>query len=125
MKLFDTRILIVEDDKDTRMLLKHSLRAIGMIAVSSAVDGAEAIRLLKKEKFDLIICDWNMPIVNGLDVLQAVRSLPNKELPFIMLTAENTAERVMAAMAHGVTDYIVKPWTLDILSNKIEGKVRA
>ena len=101
-------------------MLKASLRAIAPLEVHVATDGAEGIRLLKAGRFDLIVCDWNMPNMSGLEVLQQVRGWDaSRATPFIMLTAESSEDRVLVAIEAGATDYIIKPWTLETLGEKL------
>lgn len=115
-----TKILVIDDDDDTRSMLRFSLKHIGFPNVSLAQDGAEGVRMLETQRFDLILCDWNMPKMSGIEVLKHVRSSPTGKItPFIMLTAEGSKERVMEALEGGVTDYIVKPWTTDTLTAKL------
>jgi two-component system, chemotaxis family, chemotaxis protein CheY len=113
-------ILIVDDHPMTRNMVKAILRGGGFEKILQAEDGHDAIMTIRKEKIDMIICDWNMPTTTGLEVLQEVRSIDGmKELPFIMLTAEAYRENVVAAAKAGVTDYCVKPFTAETLLRKV------
>ena len=117
----DLMILVVDDHPITRNMVKAILKGLGYKNIFQAECGATAIQLLKTEKFELIICDWNMPQMSGLDVLKKVRDMKKyKAIPFLMLTAEAYRENVTAAMQSGVTDYIIKPFTADVLANKID-----
>jgi two-component system chemotaxis response regulator CheY len=116
----DIAILVVDDHASTRDLIKAILRSAGFTRVLQADNGRNALEMLRRERFGLIICDWNMPVLNGLETLKSVRgdaALSN--LPFIMLTAESYSDSLKAAIAAGVSDYIAKPFTADTLLNKI------
>lgn len=120
------RILVVDDYAATRDLIRAILRSVGFTEILQAENGSDAIHLLRAERVDLIICDWNMPQVTGLEVLKTVRSdIILKTVPFIMLTAEAYKESVAAALEAGVTDYIAKPFTADILLGKIASAMSA
>lgn len=113
-------ILVVDDQAMTRTMLKGTLKNLGYDQVISAEDGADALDRLSRDPFDLIICDWNMPVIKGIDVLRRVRADERtKKIPFIMLTAEANIECVKAAVAAGVTDYIAKPFTSEVLAKKV------
>lgn len=113
-------ILVVDDYALTRDMVKSILRQIGFTNVIGAEDGRFALDILSDTKVDLVICDWNMPHMSGLEVLQEIRSKPvHQSLPFLMLTAEAYRENVVEAMKAGVSDYIVKPFTAQTLSDKL------
>jgi two-component system, chemotaxis family, chemotaxis protein CheY len=116
----DLRILVVDDHSLTRTMVRAILKGIGFEQVNQAEGGSTAVEHILNEEVDLVICDWNMPEGNGLELLQSVRSREQyKTLPFIMLTAEAYRENVAAAMKAGVTDYIIKPFTADTLTEKL------
>jgi two-component system chemotaxis response regulator CheY len=116
-----TNILIVDDHTLTRTMVKAILRSLGFENVLQADSGASAVRTVMSEPVDLVICDWNMPEGNGLEVLRTLRADTRfKELPFLMLTAEAYRENVGAAMEAGVSDYVIKPFTADVLVAKLE-----
>lgn len=120
-----SRILIVDDYAATRDLIRAILRSVGFTDIFQAENGHDAIKLLHSERIDLIICDWNMPQVTGLEVLKVIRSdAILKHMPFIMLTAEAYKESVTAALSAGVTDYISKPFTAEILLSKIASAMK-
>lgn len=115
------RILIVDDLGSMRKVLKKLLESIGFSDVSEARDASEALSKLKLERFDLVISDWNMPTMTGLDLLALIRNDPrNREVPFIMLTAVADKESVENAMSGGVSEYLTKPFTQDDLEKKLE-----
>jgi len=115
-----SKILVVDDFESMRKVATAQLRSLGAAHIFQAKDGAEALRLLKQQEIDLILSDWNMPIMTGLELLVAVRA--NKKLchiPFIMITAEAERERVMDAIAKGVNALLVKPYTAGGLAERI------
>lgn len=117
---FQPKILIVDDVQMIRRALKTSLIKAGITGISEAKNGAEAIELLKQEKFDLIICDWEMPEVSGIETLRYVRQdEQHKEVPFVMVTSVAEPDKIRQAMLDGVSDYIVKPVKPDLFLGKI------
>ncbi|MCZ7587082.1 MAG: response regulator [Deltaproteobacteria bacterium] len=116
----DLRIITVDDYNTMRRIIKNLLGQLGYKSVLEAEDGRAALDVLKHEKVDLIISDWSMPKMTGLDLLKAVRSDPDlKNTPFIMITAEGDRERIVAAVQAGVSNFIVKPFTAETLGDKI------
>ncbi|MBZ4681676.1 response regulator [Thermodesulfobacterium sp.] len=117
----DLKILVVDDFATMRKIIKNILTQLGFKNILEADDGSSALELLKKEKIDLIISDWNMPKMSGLDLLKAVRNDPNlKDILFVMVTAEAQKDNVIEAIKHGVNQYIVKPFTPETLKEKLE-----
>ena len=120
-----SRILIVDDMQSLRDLLKAYLRRIGYRQISEAVDGRDAYQLMIAAKvtgapFDLVISDWNMPVMDGLEFLKLVRNTPEwKTIPFLLLTTENEKNKVMEAVMAGVSNYMVKPVEEDTLKDKL------
>ena len=115
------RILVVDDFASMRNIIKGLLNQIGFQNIEEAKDGSTALEKLKIGKFDLVICDWNMPKVPGIEVLKAIRNDPRlKDLPFLMVTAKAKKDNVMEAVKAGVNQYIVKPFTAETLQKKIE-----
>ncbi len=115
------RILVVDDFATMRKVIKNLLKQAGYNNIVEAEDGAEALKTLKSVNVDFVISDWNMPNMNGLEFLKAVRAdgdLSSK--PFLMVTAEALQDNVVLAVKAGVSDYIVKPFTAEVLSEKIE-----
>ena len=120
------KILVVDDFATMRKIIKNLLKQAGYNNIVEAEDGAEALKVLKSEKADFIISDWNMPNMNGLEFLKAVRADSEfSGLPFLMVTAEGLKENVVLAIKAGVSGYIVKPFTADVLSEKIEKTVKS
>ena len=115
------KILIVDDFATMRRILKNILKQLGFVNISEADDGTTALEQLKSGHFDLIISDWNMPKMTGLDLLKNVRSSDGlKDVPFLMVTAEAQKQNVIDAVQAGVTNYVVKPFTAEAISEKLE-----
>ena len=120
-------ILVVDDFSTMRRIVKNVLRQLGYVNIIEADDGTTAVEVLRKEKIHFIISDWNMPQMSGLELLKTVRTTEEwKDLPFLMVTAEGQKEHVIEAVKHRVSNYIVKPFTPETLTEKInkifEGK---
>lgn len=114
------RILTVDDYKTMLRIIGNLLRQLKFENIDEALNGADALELLKHTKYDLIISDWNMEPMNGMELLKAVRADPQlKHIPFIMVTAESKTENVIAAKQAGVTNYIVKPFNAETLRLKL------
>ena len=114
-------ILIVDDYATMRRILRNVLRKLGYSQFIEADDGVTALEQLKKQKIDMIVCDWNMPKMSGLELLKIVRSSNEyKEIPFIMVTAEAQKKNVIDAVKAGVSNYIVKPFTEEQIAQKLE-----
>lgn len=115
------KILIVDDFSTMRRIIKNILKQLGYSNIIEADDGSSALTLLKKDKIDFIVSDWNMPKMSGLDLLKVIRSDEKlKSIPFLMVTAEAQKEKIMKALQEGVDNYIVKPFTAEILKEKID-----
>ena len=114
-------VLIVDDYKTMLRINRNLLKQIDFHNVEEAMDGAEALTRLRTGNFGLIISDWNMAPMTGLQLLQEVRADARlKATPFIMITAESKTENVIAAKQAGVSNYIVKPFNAETLRDKIE-----
>jgi two-component system chemotaxis response regulator CheY len=114
-------VLIVDDYKTMLRIIRNLLKQIEFNNVEEASDGAEALGKLRSGNFGLVISDWNMAPMTGLQLLQEVRADGRlKQTPFIMITAESKTENVVAAKAAGVSNYIVKPFNAETLKDKIE-----
>lgn len=119
----DTRIkiLVVDDFSTMRRIIKNLLRDIGFGNISEADDGLTALPALKGGDFDLLITDWNMPGMTGLELLKAIRADPKlRPLPVLMVTAEAKREQIIEAAQAGVNGYIVKPFTAQTLKEKLD-----
>ena len=117
---FNMRVLVVDDFSTMRRIVKNTLRQIGFNQIEEAEDGQKAFDRLMSEKFDFVVSDWNMPNMTGIDLLRKVRAEASlKHLPFLMVTAEAKQENVVEAIKAGVSNYIVKPFTVATLQEKI------
>ena len=119
----DMKILVVDDFSTMRRIIKNLLRDLGFNNTSEADDGLTALPMLKTGKFDLLVTDWNMPGMQGIDLLKAVRADEDeslKNIPVLMVTAEQKKEQIVEAAQAGVNGYIVKPFTALILKEKLE-----
>ena len=115
------KILIVDDFATMRRIVKNLLRDLGYKNTSEADDGSTALPMLKSGEFDFVITDWNMPNMQGIDLLQAIRTDEKlKKLPVLMVTAEAKREQIVRAAGAGVNGYVVKPFTAETLKMKIE-----
>lgn len=118
------RILIVDDLEFPRMVIRNMLHDLGYEShnnILEAANGLDAFKMLQESRIDLIICDWVMPVMTGLELLQKMRATPElAKTPFIMLTAEAEKKNIMGAIKAGVSQYIVKPFTAETLYQKIE-----
>jgi len=115
------KILVVDDLPTTRLFIKRLLKKIGFEHIILAEDGESALNELKNTTFDLILSDWQMPHMNGLELLNSVRkNASHRNVPFIMITTETEKEKVIEAMKAGVDQYMIKPLNMDVLREKIE-----
>jgi len=114
------RILLVDDFSTMRRIIRNILKQIGYENVDEAEDGQQALVKLKAEKFDFVVSDWNMPNMTGIELLQAIKSDSGlKDIPVLMVTAETEKEKVLEAVQSGVNSYIVKPFTAEVLMEKM------
>jgi len=115
------RILVVDDFATMRRIIRGILNRLGYKNVDEAQEGQLALEKLKSGSYGLVVCDWNMPVMTGLELLKAVRADSRlKKTPFLMVTAEAKKENIVDAIRAGVTNYIVKPFTEDVLARKLE-----
>ncbi len=115
------KILIVDDFSTMRRIVKNLLRDLGFTNTQEADDGQTALPMLQSGDFDFLVTDWNMPGMQGIDLLKNVRADPNlKDLPVLMVTAEAKREQIVEAAQAGVNGYIVKPFTAGTLKEKID-----
>jgi two-component system chemotaxis response regulator CheY len=114
-------VLIVDDYKTMLRIIRNLLKQIDFNNVDEATDGAEALAKMRASNYGLVISDWNMQPMTGLQLLQEVRADARlKQMPFIMITAESKTENIIAAKQAGVSNYIVKPFNAETLKEKIE-----
>jgi two-component system, chemotaxis family, chemotaxis protein CheY len=116
----DMSILIVDDYRTMLKIVRGLLQQLGFLNVDEATDGKAAYDLIRGKDYGLVISDWNMQPMTGIELLKKVRSEPRTaKLPFIMVTAEAKAENVVAARQAGVNNYIIKPFTHAVLKQKM------
>ena len=114
------KILVVDDFSTMRRIVKNLLRDLGFTNTHEADDGNTALPMLQSGNFDFLVTDWNMPGMQGIDLLKAVRADERlKSLPVLMVTAESKREQIIEAAQAGVNGYIVKPFTAATLSEKL------
>ena len=117
----DIKVLVVDNSAPMRRAIRGIFSQIGFKNIILAGDGSEALGKLGKEKAGLIVSDWDMPKMNGLELLKAVRSDEAlKDIPFIMITAEVGKENVLEAVKAGVSSYITRPFTFETVSRKVK-----
>lgn len=115
------RILIVDDFSTMRRIIKNLLRDLGFNNTSEADDGQTALPILQAGKIDFLVTDWNMPSMSGIELLRAVRAdSALASMPVLMVTAEQKRDQIVEAAQAGVNGYIVKPFTADVLREKID-----
>ena len=116
----DLTVLIVDDFLTMRRIVRKILRDLNFEDIIEAEDGSAALDVLKRTRVDLIVSDWNMPRMTGLELLKEVRSTDSiKDIPFLMLTAESQKENIVEAVKARVSNYIVKPFTAAGLQEKL------
>ena len=121
----ELNFLIVDDFSTMRRIVRSLLRELGYDNAQGAEDGAVALGMLRVEKFDFVVCDINMPVMNGFELLAAIKSDPRlKHLPVLMVTSEARKEDIVRAAKEGAAGYIVKPFTKSTLDDKIQKILR-
>lgn len=116
----DIKILVVDDFATMRKVVRNLLKQAGYENIIEAEDGVAALKILKSQKVDFVISDWNMPNMTGIELLKTVRADEEiGKIPFLMVTAEALQDNVIAAVKAGVSNYIVKPFTAEVLNEKI------
>ncbi|HZH57244.1 MAG TPA: chemotaxis response regulator CheY [Burkholderiaceae bacterium] len=114
------KILIVDDFPTMRRIIKNLLKDLGFENVDEAEDGAMGLEKLRNGNFDFVVSDWNMPNMDGLEMLKSIRADPNlSKLPVLMVTAEAKKENIIAAAQAGANGYVVKPFTAATLEEKL------
>lgn len=115
------KILVVDDFSTMRRIIKNLLKDLGFTSIQEADDGNTALPMLQQGDFDFVVTDWNMPGMQGIDLLRAIRADDNlKHLPVLMVTAEAKKEQIVAAAQAGVNGYVVKPFTAATLKEKLD-----
>jgi two-component system, chemotaxis family, chemotaxis protein CheY len=119
------KVLIVDDFATMRKIVRNILKQIGFEDITEAEDGNAALQVLKNDTIGLVVTDWNMPNMTGLDLLRNIRQDPKLgQTPVLMVTAEGLKENVLEAVKAGVNNYVVKPFTAEVLQEKIEAIFR-
>jgi len=122
----DAKILVIDDMSTMRKIIRNMLNKMGYMNITEADDGDPAWKLISEaqgagEAFDFIVSDWNMPGMTGLDLLKNIRSSETfKKLPFLMVTAEAEQANVVIAVKAGVSNFVVKPFSIQVLKEKID-----
>lgn len=117
-------VLVVDDYKTMVRIVRSLLQQLGFVNIEDAPDGAAALDMIKKKKYGLVLSDWNMGVMTGYDLLKNVRADPEiAHVPFVMVTAEAKIENVVAARKAGVSSYIIKPFTLAVLKQKLSAVI--
>ncbi|WP_448563769.1 chemotaxis response regulator CheY [Thalassotalea ganghwensis] len=115
------KVLVVDDFSTMRRIVKNLLRDLGFTNISEADDGSTALPMLQGGDFDFVVTDWNMPGMQGIDLLKAIRADANlAHIPVLMVTAEAKKEQIVMAAQAGVNGYIVKPFTAATLKTKLD-----
>jgi len=119
-------VLIVDDQQSMRGICKYILNQLGFQDIIEAKSGRDALGKMEKNKFDLIISDWNMPDIDGLTLLKVLRKHPKtSKMPFIMATGRSDKEQVQEAIQAGVNNYIIKPFDAGTMKKRIEAVIGA
>ncbi|WP_220637174.1 chemotaxis response regulator CheY [Georgfuchsia toluolica] len=114
------KFLIVDDFPTMRRIIRNLLKELGYTNVDEAEDGVSALKQLRVNNFDFVVSDWNMPNMDGLELLRTIRAETTLQmLPFLMITAEAKKENIIAAAEAGASGYIVKPFTAAVLNEKL------
>lgn len=120
MGQLNREILIVDDTAVLRNIMKMQLQRMGFFHIHEAPDGCEAMKILQAQRIDLVISDWNMPVMNGVELLREIRgNAVLQDIPFIMVTAEASTAKISMALQLKVDELILKPFTMEILERKI------
>jgi two-component system chemotaxis response regulator CheY len=114
------KFLVVDDFSTMRRIVRNLLKELGYSNTEEAEDGIVALNMLRNDKFDFVVSDWNMPNMTGIDLLKSIRADENlKNLPVLMITAEARKENIIEAAQSGANGYIVKPFTAATLDEKL------
>jgi two-component system chemotaxis response regulator CheY len=119
------KILFVEDSPTMRRIIANSLRQVGFEEIIEAENGVDALEKLEGKEIDLVVTDWNMPEMSGAELVKTLREMPAyAEVPIVMITTRGVKDDVLAAMKLGVNGYIIKPFTPEILQEKLKSFIR-
>jgi len=118
---YKMKILVVDDFSTMRRIVKNVLKQLGFDNIEEAEDGVQALAKLKSGGFGFVVSDWNMPNMDGLELLKAIRKEPTlKDTPILMVTAEAEKDKVVTAIQAGVNNYVVKPFTAEVFKEKMD-----
>lgn len=117
------KVLVVDDSAVMRKILIKTLKNAGYPDVTEAEDGEKAVALVEKDDFGLVMMDWNMPNMLGIDALKAIRGM-GKKMPVIMVTTEGEKDRVVEAVREGANNYVIKPFRAEVVVNKVEATLK-
>jgi len=121
----DLSLLLVDDSKSLLLMLEGQLKGKGFGKISTASNGQNALSCLKSRKFDVILCDWDMPVMNGMQLLKEVKADAElKDIPFLLVTVHSDRNDILKAIRAGVDDYVVKPVQVGALVKKIADVVQ-
>jgi two-component system chemotaxis response regulator CheY len=119
------KFLIVDDSSTMRRIVMNTLTKAGYSDFAEAGNGAEGVDQLAKGAFDVVITDWNMPVMNGLDFVKAIRAnTATQKVPVLMVTTNAAQEDILEALKTGVNDYVVKPFTPEVIKAKVQAVTR-
>ncbi|MBC8352024.1 MAG: response regulator [Planctomycetes bacterium] len=113
------RVLVVDDSGPMRAIVRRNLNFLGIEEIVEAADGQEALKFFRSSVFDIVITDFNMPKMNGLELVKEIRAA-GSEVPILMLTTEAERSMVVAAIQAGVSGYLIKPFDSSLLKKKLE-----
>ena len=114
------RVLLADESHTMRSIVRRALESLGVRVTTEASDGPQAIEMFKASRgFDLVVTDWDMPVKSGGELIHEIRAL-DPEVPIVMITSEADKWRVLEAIKAGVSDYLIKPFTTDLLRSKLE-----
>ena len=114
------RVLLADDSEIMRMIIRRALESLGVTGILEAADGLQAIEMFRASNgFNLVVTDWNMPGKSGIELIHEIRAL-DPQVPIVMITVEADHDRVREAIQAGVSDYLIKPFTTDLLRSKLE-----
>ena len=117
---YEHSIITVDDSSTMRRIIKNTLQKLGFETILEAGNGVEALEVMSKNKVDMVVTDWNMPEMDGLTFVKAVRAKEEyKDLPILMITTEAAKEDILTALRSGVNNYVVKPFTPETLQEKV------
>jgi two-component system chemotaxis response regulator CheY len=114
------KIMVVDDMSTMRRIVKNLLKQLGFANVEEAENGQEALTKLRADRYGFVVSDWNMPVMSGIELLRAIRADEAlKSIPVLMVTAEAQKDNIIEAVQAGVSNYVVKPFTAEVLQEKM------